>query len=297
MDLRIRPARRGALLAHMAFIALLALGACAPLPSGDAGTAAVATLMSFNIRTSGADDGENGWAYRAEGVARLVASRDPDIIGFQEAQPDQVAFLAERLPAYAYIARSRDADPGAGEAIPLFFHAGRWALDAEEHGTFWLSDTPELPASKSWGNNFPRIVTWARLVHRQSGRALYVYNLHLDHESGNARARSAELVLRRVTSRHHADPVVVLGDFNAEPGSAVLQTLEGGEPGLRDSYTPKGSGDGTFHAFSGERNGPRIDYILVAANLEVLDACVIHEMAGGGAYPSDHFPVQALLRF
>jgi endonuclease/exonuclease/phosphatase family metal-dependent hydrolase len=180
------------------------------------------------------------------------------------------------------------------------FHAGRWALDAEEHGTFWLSDTPNRPASRSWGNNFPRIVTWARLVHRQSGRALYVYNLHLDHESENARTRSAELVLRRVNSRRHADPVVVLGDFNAEPGSAVLQILsqvpKGGKPGLRDSYNPKGSGDGTFHAFSGDREGPRIDYILVAAKLDVLDASIIHDMAGDG-YPSDHFPVQVSVRF
>jgi endonuclease/exonuclease/phosphatase family metal-dependent hydrolase len=296
MNSRDKPATGGAVLVQIALIALLALAACAPLPSGDTGTAAVATLMSFNIRTSGANDGENGWAHRAEPIARLLASREPDIIGFQEAQPDQVAFLAQHLHGYRHIGRSRDADPGAGEAIPLFFHAGRWALDAEEHGTFWLSDTPDLPASKSWGNNLPRIVTWARLVHRQSGRALYVYNLHLDHESEIARARSAELVRGRVTSRRHADPVVVLGDFNAEPGSAVLQTLQAGETGLRDSYTPMGSSDGTFHAFSGDRSGPRIDYILVTANVEVLDASIIRDVADG-RYPSDHFPVRATVRF
>jgi endonuclease/exonuclease/phosphatase family metal-dependent hydrolase len=99
-----------------------------------------------------------------------------------------------------------------------------------------------------------------------------------------------------VTSRRYPDPVVVLGDFNAEPGSAVLRTLQSGAPRLRDSYTPKGSGDGTFHAFSGDRDGPRIDYILVAAHLEVLHASIVHDVAGG-RYPSDHVPVQASVRF
>ncbi len=295
MNSRIRQAGQRKLLALLVFLPLIALGACAPVPSGDAGT--VATLMSFNIRTSSADDGENSWGFRAEPAARLVTSREPDIIGLQEAQPDQVAFFAERLPAYRYIGRSRDAAPGAGEAIPLFFHTGRWALDEREHGTFWLSDTPDVPGSKSWGNNLPRIVTWARLVHRQSGRALYVYNLHLDHESENARIRSAELVRRRVATRGYPDPVVVMGDFNAEPGSAVLQALlEGSEPGLRDSYAPGGSGDGTFHAFSGERDGPRIDFILVSAQVEVLDASILHDDENG-AYPSDHFAVLASVGF
>ena len=285
----------GPVLARLALIgALLGFGACSPLPPGDA--AHDVTLMSFNIRTSSADDGANAWNHRAAHATALIASQAPDILGLQEAQSDQVEFLRERLPAYRFIARSREADASVGEAVPLLFHSERWALDPAEHGTFWLSDTPDLPASKSWGNNFPRIVTWARLVHRQSGRGLYVYNLHLDHESENARARSAELVLRRVTSRRYPDPVVVLGDFNAEPGSAVLRTLQSGEPRLRDSYTPKGSGDGTFHAFSGDRDGPRIDYILVAAHLEVLHASIVHDVAGG-RYPSDHFPVQASVRF
>lgn len=252
--------------------------------------------MSFNIRTSSADDGANAWDRRAAQVAALIESQAPDILGLQEAEPEQVAYLAKRLPAYRFIGRSRDADPGAGEAIPLFFHAGRWALDPAEHGTFWLSDTPDVPASKTWGNYFPRIATWARFVHRPTGRALYVYNLHLDHESANARQRSAELVLERIAARTHSDPVVVMGDFNAEPASDVLQRFIGGEPGLRDAYTDTGDADGTFHGFTGDRNGRRIDYILASPGPVFTDAAILRDAHPPGAYPSDHFPVIATMR-
>ncbi len=281
-------------LALLACGAIAVLHACGAVAPGDAGR--VATLMSFNIRTSSAVDGANDWNRRADHVATLIATQEPDIVGLQEAQPDQVAFLAERLPAYRHLGRSRDAEPGAGEAIPLFFHAGRWALDESEHGTFWLSDRPAVPASKNWGNHFPRIVTWARLVHRRTGRALYVYNLHIDHESENARLKSADLVIERVAARAHPDPVVVLGDFNAEPQSEVLRTFMNGDFELRDSYADTGNGDGTFHAFTGERSGRRIDFILVSPEIAVLDADILHDEAAG-AYPSDHFPVTSTIRF
>lgn len=273
---------------------LLAAGACSPVPP--AVPAEDISLMSFNIRTSSADDGANSWDRRASQVAALIASQAPDIVGLQEAQTDQVSYLAERLPAYRFVGRSRDSDPGAGEAVPLFFHAGRWALDPAEHGTFWLSDTPAVPGSRTWGNHFPRIVSWARLVHRPTGRALYVYNLHLDHESENARLESATLVNERVAARAHQDPVVVMGDFNAEPHSDVLRSFVGGELELRDSYTDTSEPDATFHGFTGERSGRRIDFILVSSEITVPDAAVLHDEVGG-AYPSDHFPVIATIRF
>ena len=224
--------------ALLALIALsaAALVACAAPPAADTTAQIPATFMSFNIRTSSADDGDNAWPLRRALAAQVAGSQGPDVLGLQEAQPDQVAFLAEQLPAYRFLGRGREADAGAGEAVPLLYHAGRWALDETEHGTFWLSDTPDMPGSRSWGNFFPRIVTWARLVHHESGKALYVYNAHFDHESENARVQSSELLRRRIAARRHSDPVVVMGDFNAEPASAVLRTLIGSDGSLVDTY-------------------------------------------------------------
>ena len=287
---------RRALLAMIA-LAATTLAACATPPAADSAAPIPATFMSFNIRTSSADDGENAWPLRRVLAAQVVRSQGPDVLGLQEAQPDQVAFLAEQLPTYRHLGRSREADAGAGEAVPLFYHAGRWALDAAEHGTFWLSDTPDVPGSRSWGNFFPRIVTWARLVHRESGKALYVYNAHFDHESETARVRSSELLRLRIAARRHADPVVVMGDFNAQPASAVVQALIGTDGSLVDTYAANAAGAaGTFHEFTGVRDGRRIDFILVSPALEVRDAGILYD-EDGGRYPSDHFPVTATVRY
>ncbi len=288
--------------ALLALIALsaAALVACAAPPAADTTAQIPATFMSFNIRTSSADDGDNAWPLRRALAAQVATSQGPDVLGLQEAQPDQVAFLAEQLPAYRFLGRSREADAGAGEAVPLFYHAGRWALDETEHGTFWLSDTPDMPGSRSWGNFFPRIVTWARLVHRESGKALYVYNAHFDHESENARVQSSELLRRRIAARRHADPVVVMGDFNAAPASAVLRTLIGSDGSLVDTYAVTSDSaaraSGTFHEFTGVRDGRRIDFILVSPQFEVRDARILYD-EDDGHYPSDHFPVTATVGY
>ena len=288
--------------ALLALIALsaAALVACAASPAADTTAQIPATFMTFNIRTSSADDGDNAWPLRRALAAQVARSQGPDVLGLQEAQPDQVAFLAEQLPAYRFLGRSREADAGAGEAVPLFYHAGRWALDETEHGTFWLSDTPDVPGSRSWGNFFPRIVTWARLVHRESGKALYVYNAHFDHESENARVQSSELLRRRIAARRHTDPVVVMGDFNAEPASAVLRTLIGSDGSLVDTYAAKAANaagaSGTFHEFTGVRDGRQIDFILMSPQFEVRDARILYD-EDDGHYPSDHFPVTATVGY
>ncbi|WP_437763249.1 hypothetical protein WMF27_42015 [Sorangium sp. So ce281] len=54
---------------------------------------------------------------------------------------------------------------------------------------------------------------------------------------------------------------------------------------------------GTFHAFSGDEGGEKIDFIFAqpAPVAEVLMAQIIREHRDG-LYPSDHFPVTARLR-
>ena len=83
-----------------------------PLPPADLPV----DIMSFNIRYGVAGDGENSWVYRKEMVAEVIASRDPDIIGMQEAWLFQLSELEEILPQYSYVARTREVDENIGEA-------------------------------------------------------------------------------------------------------------------------------------------------------------------------------------
>lgn len=258
--------------------------------------------MSFNIRLSKARDGRNGWHGRADMVRGVIDRHRPDFVGVQEAWPDQIEYLQEALPGHGHLARSREADAKQGEAVPLLYDRNRWELDASQHGTFWLSDTPDLPGSKSWGNFLPRVATWARFIEKQSGRGVYVFNLHLDPFSDRSRVRSAALIAERITERCNPEPVIVMGDLNAGENGSAIRYFKGQIPGngtpLVDTFRQlhPGASAGTFHAFTGISLGRKIDYVFTLPDAKVLDAKVLRDNVGG-RYPSDHFPVLAELAF
>ncbi|MGC6488156.1 MAG: endonuclease/exonuclease/phosphatase family protein [Planctomycetota bacterium] len=277
--------------------ALLAVSAAAcrvPRPPA----AADLTAMSFNIRNGRADDGDNSWPHRRALVAEVLREHAPDIVGLQEAFRFQLDALGADLEGYAEIGEGR----GSGtkdEYSAILYRADRF--DVLDSGTFWLSETPET-VSKHWGHHHYRVCTWAHLEDVATRRALYVFNTHFDHQSQRARLNSAGLLRRRIEARPTQDPVLVLGDLNAgedNPAVARLKAPHSALP-LRDSYRQAhpgaravGTGNGRYR---GRRDGPKIDYVLVSAGFETVDASIDQEPRHG-RYPSDHYPVVARLRF
>jgi endonuclease/exonuclease/phosphatase family metal-dependent hydrolase len=256
-------------------------------------------VMTFNIRCNTVIDGPNRWPHRREMAADLVRRFKGDFVGLQEAEPDQIADLVKSLPEYHWLGRSREADTTTGEASPIFYRHKRWRLDPDHNGTFWLSDTPEKPGSKTWGNACPRIVTWGRFIEEKTGRGVYVYNTHLDHISEPSRQKSAAFLARRIAERKRADPVIVTGDFNSGESSAAIGHLTGKRLGspvmLVDTFRvlhPDEKQVGTFHGFRGGTKGAKIDYILAPPGTNVLAAEILRENHDG-RYPSDHYPVAA----
>ncbi len=57
-------------------------------------------VMTFNIRTSNLDDGDNAWLHRKELVAETIRRFEPHVIGMQEAISEQIEYLASALPEY-----------------------------------------------------------------------------------------------------------------------------------------------------------------------------------------------------
>lgn len=282
-----------------------ALAACSSsAPRADADTARAAPLPApfvvgtCNIRYDNPQDGPDAWPKRRTLVGDVL--RAGDLWGLQEVLPQQVEALRADLPEFGLVVRSRDADPATGEACPILYRASAWTLDPIEHGTFWLSETPERPGSRAWDAALPRIATFARLTARATGRSLYVYNAHFDHRGARARLESARLLAARIAARRHPDPVVVLGDCNAGPDSPPLRALRGEAAlGLVDAWraaNPDAAERGTFHGFGPAFRGERIDHVLVGPSL-VVAACAIDERRPGGRWPSDHAPVTATLRF
>ncbi len=258
--------------------------------------------MSFNIRYGTADDGPDRWENRRQQVCEVIERNQCDVIGLQEALRLQIDAIREALPVYAEIGVGREDGKTKGEYSGILYRTDR--LLVAEAGTFWLSDTPEVPGSMTWGNKITRVCTWGRFIHKPSGKAFYHFNTHCDHQSQPSRAKSAVLLVQRIRDRKHADPVIVSGDFNAGEANPAIRYLKGdldldGKTPIPfvDSFRllhPEATEVGTFHAFKGTRSGEKIDYIFVQAGAEVLEARVLHDNVDG-RYPSDHYPITARL--
>ncbi len=259
-------------------------------------------VMSFNIRYGTAEDGENHWKKRKTLVYDVIRQYSPDIIGLQEALRFQIDEIKNNIPGYEEIGQGREGGE-EGEYSAILYRTEQ--LRVVESGTFWLSDTPEVP-SKHWGNACFRICTWGYFIDRQTGSALYLYNTHLDHQSQPSREKSVKLIAERIHTRQYGDPVILTGDFNAgEQNPAIIYlTTDKSEKHvtsvlMKDTYRvmyPDAEDVGTFNAFKGKKTGEKIDYIFVEPEIRVLSADIIR-MDKDGQYPSDHFPVIAEIRF
>lgn len=254
--------------------------------------------MTFNIRLNTAADGVNAWPNRRELVVSLIRREAPHILGMQEVLPGQMADIERALPEYQIVGVGRDDGARGGEFSPLAWRTDRY--DLVDWGTFWLSPMPEQPG-KGWDAAFPRLATWAILRDRRSGDRLRVLNTHFDHVGQIARRESARMIAGWTTSSPASDlPTLVLGDFNAEPGSepyALLANTEGS--GLTDtrtaSTTPPYGPPGTFNAFDILRNAPApIDHVFVSPEWTVTSYAVLTQH-WGGRLPSDHYPVLVTL--
>ena len=270
----------------------LVLAGLLGLASMQARAADPLSVMSFNIRLPAESDGVDYWETRKPLAVRMLREQQPDVIGLQELVKAQPDYLARELPQYAWFGRGREAD-GGGEHMGVFYRKDR--LKVIESGDFWLSDTPDVAGSITWGHPHPRMVTWALFEQRSDGRRFYLFNTHLPYrdEDEAVRLKGAQAIARHLATLPDDVPVVLTGDFNTTPDSDAHAVLAGT---LQDAWTtaPRVEGiDATFHGFTGKADR-RIDWIFVrGAQLESITSVTTR---WNHRYPSDHFPLVATLR-
>ena len=235
------------------------------------------------------------WSHRKVLLRRLLQAEQPTVLGVQEALLDQARWVGESLgPAYVRIGYGRNANR-EGESCPLYYDSRR--LEAVSWRQFALSNTPTVAGSRSWGNMVPRVVVTAEFRDLGTGAVFRVFNTHFDHRSTKSRLQSARMITRLVDAG--SGPVVVMGDANAGVRSAPYRELMH-NAGLVDAWlmperrlTPEWT---TYSAYREPRmGGKRIDWLFVGGGVEVK-AVGINAVRFDGAAPSDHEPVQAVLR-
>lgn len=256
------------------------------------------TVLSYNVRYGTAQDGAHVWPNRRALVIDLLRDHAPQLIGIQEALRFQLDEIGAALPRYREVGVGRSDGKTAGEYAAILVDTTRFTIIGE--GTFWFSDTPEVPGSMHWGNRITRISSWARLVDRLTADTVRIYNVHWDHESQPSRERSAALLLERMaTDAGPNDRLLLTGDFNADETNPAFQALLADRRvPLRDSFRtlhPDAAVVGTFNGFRGDLGGGKIDAVLVGEGWEVVQAGIDRRWVGG-RWPSDHFPVVAVVR-
>ena len=280
---------------HLSFLSIFT--GCLSLLAADQGNLDV-RVMSFNIRNSHAND----WEARKGLVYEVIGDYAPDVLGLQEANSFQLEDLSNEFPQYGKVGEgSMGGSKGQHSAI-LFLEERFKPTDS---GSFWLSENPTQP-SKSWRSAHHRICTWVELLGRKTDRTLYIYNTHMDDGSREARENGSRMIMEHIQGKVQAAPFVFMGDFNAREDSEALKIIKGNSearqnPGIKmvDSFRvlyPDRENVGTYNGFTGQSDGPKIDYIMIKPNMKVREASILQTNLKG-RYPSDHFPVTAQLGF
>ncbi|MCC6233498.1 MAG: endonuclease/exonuclease/phosphatase family protein [Verrucomicrobiales bacterium] len=251
--------------------------------------------MTYNLRYA-SDKGPNAWPDRRPVMKELLTTQTPDLMGTQEGLYEQLKDLAADLPAHDWIGLGRDGG-SRGEFMAIFYLKARF--EPLEYDHFWLSDTPEVIASSTWGNTNRRMVTWVRFKDRVTSREFYFWNTHLDHALQPAREKGAELIRQRVSELKRPLPVILVGDFNAVATKNKAHDILLKDDFFRDTWAlAETRRNQEFSSFTGfqppKRDGERIDWILLRGPASVR-ATEILTLSRNGQLPSDHFPIMAWL--
>ncbi len=248
------------------------------------------TVMTFNVRYPAAGDGVNAWEARRNILVGVIKDKHPDVMGTQELFQLQGDYIVEKLPEYAWFGLSRRGNH-EDEHMGVFYRKSR--LELLKSGDFWLSETPDQPASMSWGVSLPRMVTWAEFRDRKNGRTFRYLNTHFPHRRNDedARKQCARVIAEKLKAVPPDSTVVITGDFNTDIASEAHGVLtESLADAWKEIKEPVGPVP-TFHGFTGKPAGlGRIDWILYRGALVPRTAETITSNEGG-KYPSDHFPV------
>jgi len=283
----------------------LAVGQMAQADTSDLCAVVPLRVMTFNIRHDlgfGSWSDPNGWLYtcgpRRDRAANTIRAQAPDIFGVQEALLNQINDLKKAFPGYGFYGVGRDDGRILGEFSGIFYRSGRFTLS--DAGTFWLSETPDLPGTVFPCSGSIRIASWTILDDATAGASIFVLNTHWDNVCQDSRERSAALVRDKIGELSRGLPVIVMGDLNAtETSAAFLDVIGENDPdGLtlvdayRSVFPVREPGEATFHGFNGTTVGSRIDFLLSTAFFTPVDGTIDRTGFSCG-WPSDHYPVVA----
>lgn len=256
-------------------------------------------IVSFNVRTTLTEsNADNNWDNRKEACVALLKDHMPSIIGVQEAKYNaHWTYLKEQLAdEYSGFGVNRDngKESGSGETMGILYNNS--VVQKLDGGTFWLSETPEIP-SKGFGANYSRCATWGIFKHRATGKKFCYINTHIDHQSALAKVEGMKLISRFFQQYRKDDYLLFLtADFNMSSEHEALDVIESYMYNTRD-VAPEAltDHDRTYNGFNESTFGV-IDHIYCSNYLKVVEYHTIDEQYNNAKFVSDHYPVYSIIK-
>ncbi|RXK83596.1 endonuclease/exonuclease/phosphatase family protein [Filimonas effusa] len=252
------------------------------------------TVGSYNLRFACECDSGNLWINRAPAVAALIRFHQYDILGTQEALVNQLDDLSKTLQEYDRYGAGRNDGKSGGEHSAIFFRKDKFQL--LQKGDFWLSETPDTPSLCWDAKCCNRICSWVKLKDKKTGAVFFFFNAHFDHQGQIARVESSKLILRKIKEIARKAPVLFTGDLNGGYDSGCYKLLADSQF-LKDASKTAPAryiNNGTFNNFGRNISSDIIDHIFTSSAFTAKKYAVLTDTYNG-KYPSDHFPVWAIV--
>ncbi|KAG6410489.1 hypothetical protein SASPL_128550 [Salvia splendens] len=260
-----------------------------------------------------AEDSPNSWDRRKDLCVTVISSYSPMILCTQQGVKSQLDYLQQCLPGYERFGISRKGPEDTSDQHCTIFYE-KEKIELIEGGTFWLSESPSVPGSMSWGSTEPCISTWAISFSsflkgvEPPGFSFQIVNTNMDELSPRARRRGALLTWQHIASLPPNLPVLYCG---GEHG--VVGDMRDAWPNAR--VRKNVSLIRTYHGFKGDKQGAleflklifralclcwdrqtqdlQVDWILFRGRSLIPVSCEVVSDNVDGYYPSSHYPIFA----
>ena len=279
-------------------------------PSIDNGSGTVIKIISQNVLMDGSYDNatkkiktiyHQGKISQADTrrpvMKEVLTPYDADSMGFQEVTWRWKEWLAEDYPGYTQLGIMRYGDNYKGNASNeldlLMYKTDKFDLIRQE--TIWLSDTPYVEASKTWGGTNPCTFVYAHLKLKSTGEEIVHFTTHFSHDSDEAKTKSGPQMSQFIYDymQKHGDlAIYATGDYNIDPKHSsyndMTSVLQDPYYVAKEKYGYNTGGALDIEGGFLKEPTSRIDFIFINNSAMIVDKYEVIDKNINGIQPSDH---------